>query len=137
MAVLRKTMTELKVEKHEKNIVRFAIIIGVVLVFSIGSFFLGSHRHRSTTSGVIRELQEVNAELTVSLGQAKKQSFELEGHLEGSRREAEELRGSLEGIADALTGASGAVGESIENLDDIERILDEIGNRLEEIGIFD
>jgi len=27
--------------------------------------------------------------------------------------------------------------KSIENLDDIERILDEIGNRLEEIGIFD
>ena len=128
-------MTEVK--SNEKKFLRFAILFGVVLVFSIGSFFLGSHRHRSTTSGVIRELQEVNAELTISLGQAKKQSLNLEGQLEGSRREAEELRGSLEGIADALTGASGAVGASIENLDDIERILEEIGSRLEEIGIFD
>ena len=128
-------MTEVK--SNEKKFLRFAILFGVVLVFSIGSFFLGSHRHRSTTTGVNRELQEVNAELTISVGQAKKQSLELEGQLEGSRREAEELRGSLEGIADALTGASGAVGASIENLDDIERILEEIGSRLEEIGIFD
>ena len=128
-------MTEVKA--NEKKFLRFAILFGVVLVFSIGSFFLGNYRNRSISSGVIRELQEVNAELTISLGQAKKQSLNLEGQLEGSRREAEELRGSLEGIADALTGASGAVGASIENLDDIERILEEIGSRLEEIGIFD
>ncbi len=128
-------MTEVK--SNEKKFLRFAILFGVVLVFSIGSFFLGNYRNRSISSGVIRELQEVNAELTISLGQAKKQSLNLEGQLEGSRREAEELRGSLEGIADALTGASGAVGASIENLDDIERILEEIGSRLEEIGIFD
>ena len=128
-------MTEVK--SNEKKFLRFAILFGVVLVFSIGSFFLGNYRNRSISSGVIRELQEVNAELTISLGQAKKQSLNLEGQVEGSRREAEELRGSLEGIADALTGASGAVGASIENLDDIERILEEIGSRLEEIGIFD
>ena len=128
-------MTEVK--SNEKKFLRCAILFGVVLVFSIGSFFLGNYRNRSISSGVIRELQEVNAELTISLGQAKKQSLNLEGQLEGSRREAEELRGSLEGIADALTGASGAVGASIENLDDIERILEEIGSRLEEIGIFD
>jgi SMC interacting uncharacterized protein involved in chromosome segregation len=128
-------MTEVKA--NEKKFLRFAILFGVVLVFSIGSFFLGNYRNRSISSGVIRELQEVNAELAISLGQAKKQSINLEGQLEGSRREAEELRGSLEGIADALTGASGAVGASIENLDDIERILEEIGSRLEEIGIFD
>ena len=128
-------MTEVK--SNEKKFLRFAILFGVVLVFSIGSFFLGNYRNRSISSGVIRELQEVNAELTISLGQAKKQSLNLEGQLEGSRREAEELRGRLEGIADALTGASGAVGASIENLDDIERILEEIGSRLEEIGIFD
>ena len=128
-------MTEVK--SNEKKFLRFAILFGVVLVFSIGSFFLGNYRNRSISSGVIRELQEVNAELTISLGQAKKQSINLEGQLKGSRREAEELRGSLEGIADALTGASGAVGASIENLDDIERILEEIGSRLEEIGIFD
>ena len=135
MAVLKKIMTEVK--SNEKKFLRFAILFGVVLVFSIGSFFLGNYRNRSISSGVIRELQEVNAELTISLGQAKKQSLNLEGQLEGSRSEAEELRGSLEGIADALTGASGAVGASIENLDDIERILEEIGSRLEEIGIFD
>ena len=128
-------MTEVKI--NEKKFLRFAVLFGIVLVFSIGSFFLGNYRNRSISSGVIRELQEVNAELTISLGQAKKQSLNLEGQLEGSRREAEELRGSLEGIADALTGASGAVGASIENLDDIERILEEIGSRLEEIGIFD
>ena len=128
-------MTEVKA--NEKKFLRFAVLFGVVLVFSIGSFFLGNYRNRSISSGVIRELQEVNAELTISLGQAKKQSLNLEGQLEGSRREAEELRGSLEGIADALTGASGAVGASIENLDDIERIIEEIGSRLEEIGIFD
>lgn len=128
-------MTEVKA--NEKKFLRFAILFGVVLFFSIGSFFLGNYRNRSISSGVIRELQEVNAELAISLGQAKKQSINLEGQLEGSRREAEELRGSLEGIADALTGASGAVGASIENLDDIERILEEIGSRLEEIGIFD
>ena len=113
------------------------LIILAVIVLVVASFFLGSNRHRNTTSGIISDLQSVNSGLKLSLGQAKEQSQGLTGELERSRAEANRLRVGLEGISTALSGIGTAVGAGFDNLDDLDRILDEIERRLEETGIFD